>query len=69
MGDNRMKVINNPCECGYIDQEPNWRDTKCRHPKQGRHQIICDNPVEFPDNCPLQNCLYPQSINKKTNEK
>jgi len=48
-----VKLINDPCECGYTDQEPNWRDTHCRHPRTDG-TLLCDNPTKFPINCPLE---------------
>lgn len=50
-----MKVIKTPFECGYCNIQENYRDDKCKHPKNANGQ--CPEHMdgdEFPIDCPLQ---------------
>lgn len=61
------KIILNPKECGYRSKN-SYLDGlfSCLNPKC--KNTVCDDPMTFPDNCPLQDCLYPRSINKHGNK-
>ena len=56
------KLISNPFECGYVDQEPNYRDDICKHPKNAGGQCP-GSMTEFPTHCPLPEGYPKEQLN------
>jgi hypothetical protein len=59
------KVINEPTECAHRQPDPkDWNEIKCNIIGIS---CVCSNI--FPIKCPLQDCLYPRSSKRRTDER